>query len=158
MITDDLIANLSKWRTLPDEQYVALKADARSPEDAQRGDELTPVQRNVLFNHATEPAFNNEYHACKSSGTYHCRACRLALFRSEDKFDSGTGWPSFTTPIDYRVAKYTRDNSYNMERIEVHCANCGGHQGHVFNDGPTPTGLRFCINSASIILIPARSE
>lgn len=158
MTTDDLIANLSKWRALPDEQYVALKADARSPEDARRGDELTPVQRNVLFNHATEPAFNNEYHACKNSGTYHCRACRLALFRSEDKFDSGTGWPSFTAPIDYRVAKYTRDNSYNMERIEVHCANCGGHQGHVFNDGPTPTGLRFCINSASIILIPACGE
>jgi peptide-methionine (R)-S-oxide reductase len=114
--------------------------------------ELTPDQYDVLGRKGTEPPFTGRYVAEKRGGTYRCAACGTALFSSETRFDSGTGWPSFTEPADRANVELHDDYSYGMHRIEVTCAACGGHLGRVFPDGPGETGERFCINSVSLEL------
>jgi peptide-methionine (R)-S-oxide reductase len=121
------------------------------PEQEWRN-ELSEEQFRVLRQHGTEPAFTGQYHDCKTTGTYICAGCGEPLFTSETKFDSGSGWPSYWQPINEDAIETTEDNSHGMHRVEVHCKKCGGHLGHVFPDGPPPTGLRYCINSASLEL------
>ena len=111
---------------------------------------LTPEQYHVLREAGTERAFSGRYNDNKADGLYRCAACQLELFDSADKYDSGSGWPSFTQPIaPDRVVEHT-DTSHGMTRTEVRCARCDGHLGHVFPDGPPPTGLRYCMNSVSL--------
>lgn len=117
---------------------------------------LTPVQFYVLREHGTEPPYSSPLDREKRRGTFHCAGCEEPLFASETKFDSGTGWPSFYQPLDGRIGT-SEDRSFFMTRTEVHCANCGGHLGHVFDDGPRPTGLRYCMNGVSLAFKPAAS-
>jgi peptide-methionine (R)-S-oxide reductase len=115
---------------------------------------LTPEQYRVLREHGTERAGTSPLDREKRIGTFHCAACEAPLYSSEQKFDSGTGWPSFWRPLDGAVETST-DRSFFMVRTEVHCARCGGHLGHVFNDGPPPTGLRYCMNGVAMRFEPA---
>lgn len=125
-------------------------ADKTSEQDRK----LSPEQHRVLREHGTERAGSSPLNGEKRSGTYRCAACDRDLFQSDTKFESGTGWPSFFRPIEGAVA-ITTDRSYGMTRVEVHCANCGGHLGHVFPDGPRPTGERYCMNGVALTFEPA---
>jgi peptide-methionine (R)-S-oxide reductase len=119
--------------------------------------ELSPEERRVILNQGTEPPFCGGLLKEKREGTFTCRLCSLPLFKAEHKFDSGTGWPSFYAPIDPDHIRTIRDTSHGMIRTEIRCMRCDGHLGHVFDDGPKPTGMRYCLNSVSLGFIPEES-
>lgn len=123
-----------------------------SKSDEEWREELSPEQYEISRNKGTERPFTGEYNDCKDTGMYHCSSCGQALFNSETKFDSGSGWPSFYAPESEEVVATESDSSHGMTRTEVLCAACDAHLGHVFPDGPGPTGLRYCINSISLKL------
>ena len=122
------------------------------PTDAELRERLTPEQYEVTQKAGTERAFTGEYWDCHDDGTYVCVVCGEPLFSSETKFESGTGWPSFFKPVGDEAVEEATDSSHGMVRTEARCGNCGAHLGHVFPDGPNPTGLRYCMNSASLKL------
>ena len=139
-----LISCTAQTKKMNNQAYKITKTDAEWKA------ELSPEQYNVLREKGTEVAFTGKYWKNDNDGIYHCAGCNTPLFNAETKFKSGSGWPSFWKPIDEKNVKVVIDKSFGMEREELVCGVCGGHLGHVFNDGPKPTGLRYCINSASL--------
>lgn len=131
------------------------KTDVRPATEQEWRERLTPEQYRILREKGTERAFSGEYVDDKRPGTYRCAGCEAPLFDAQTKFESGSGWPSFYQPSDKTAIAYETDRSFGMTRTEVMCQSCGGHLGHVFDDGPNPTGQRYCINSASLQLDPA---
>jgi peptide-methionine (R)-S-oxide reductase len=125
-------------------------------DDEWRG-KLSPEQFHVLRKHGTEPPGSSPLNAEKRDGTFKCAACGQALFSSDAKFESGTGWPSFYKPLDETAVATTTDSSLFMTRTEVHCARCSGHLGHIFPDGPRPTGMRYCMNGVALAFEPEKS-
>jgi peptide-methionine (R)-S-oxide reductase len=126
--------------------------------DAEWQAELTPAQYQVLRQHATEPRGSSALNKEKREGTFRCAGCGEPLFTSGTKYESGSGWPSFYEPMNESAVATTVDSSYGMSRTEVHCSKCGGHLGHVFPDGPKPTGLRYCMNGIALAFDPAKEE
>ncbi|MFQ5643778.1 MAG: peptide-methionine (R)-S-oxide reductase MsrB [Thiogranum sp.] len=120
--------------------------------DAEWRQQLSAEEFAVTRRKGTERAFTGRYHDCATEGVYHCVCCAAALFRSDEKFDSGSGWPSYRQPVSAAAVNSVADLSHGMKRVEVQCARCGAHLGHVFEDGPPPTGLRYCINSIALKL------
>ncbi|MFL2848105.1 MAG: peptide-methionine (R)-S-oxide reductase MsrB [Coraliomargaritaceae bacterium] len=165
-------SNSDESETLSPKDIQSCVSACGLPSDLDFSDRSFPIQRSdqewrtlltelayqVARKHKTEPPFQNPYHDNKELGYYICVGCEAPLFSSLDKYDSGTGWPSFSQAIDDRTLAQQVDTSFGMRRVEVHCALCGSHQGHLFPDGPKPSFTRFCINSASLKFIPVASK
>jgi peptide-methionine (R)-S-oxide reductase len=139
-----------------DERLTTKDRVQKSDEEWRK--QLSPEQYQVTRQSGTEPAFTGKYYKSKETGIYHCVCCDQPLFTSDAKYDSGSGWPSFWQPIDANSVVEITDSSHGMVRTELRCAKCDAHLGHVFDDGPNPTGLRYCMNSASLDLKPTEKK